>query len=74
MSMNEDAQFYYLQELDDNPPNTFGKCEQCGADDVEIEYVNCLDLWRCVESFPCETVAEETEQAKEPVLMEMEPA
>ena len=68
--MNEDAMFYHLQELDENPPNCTGDCEQCGAVAVEIEYAHWLDLWRCVESFPCEIVSE-LEQANEPVMMVM---
>lgn len=67
--MNEDAEFYYLRDIDDNPPNCTGECDQCGAVGVEIEYAFWLDLWRCVESFPCEIVAE-LEQVAEPELME----
>lgn len=68
--MNEDAEFYYLLDIDDNPPNRTGECEQCGSVDTEIEYAYWLDLWRCVESFPCEIVADELEkqQVQEPVL------
>lgn len=72
----DDAMHYYLQDIDDNPPNRTGDCEQCGAVHVEIEYSQVLDVWRCVESFPCEIVAEleaveiENEQA-EPELVEM---
>lgn len=75
----EDAEFYYLQAIDDGEAIK-GECEHCGRTGVMViltDYtietalngVEHKKAWWCVDWSVC--ILEETEQAQEPVLMEM---